>query len=98
MTNGLNDARTLEHIQRIREVDAQLAEIYPGKIRVLPGIEVDILADGSLDLDDSTLAQMDIVVASIHSHFDQPIEQTTGSRSPRSRKPAHSNPRPSHWP
>ena len=77
MTNGLNDARALEHIKRIREVDAQLAELYPGKIRVLPGIEVDILADGSLDLDDSTLAQMDVIVASIHSHFDQPIEQTT---------------------
>jgi len=77
MTNGLDDARALAHISRIREVDAELAELYPGKIRVLPGIEVDILADGSLDLDDSTLAQMDIVVASIHSHFDQPIEQTT---------------------
>ena len=77
MTNGLDDARALAHIARIREVDAQLAELYPGKVRVLPGIEVDILADGSLDLDDSTLAQMDIVVASIHSHFDQPIEQTT---------------------
>ena len=77
MTNGLNDARALEHIARIREVDAQLAELYPGKIRVLPGIEVDILADGALDLDDSTLAQMDIVVASVHSRFDQPIEQMT---------------------
>jgi DNA polymerase (family 10) len=77
MTNGLDDARALVHIARIREVDTELAELYPGKIRVLPGIEVDILADGTLDLDDSTLAQMDIVVASIHSHFDQPIEQTT---------------------
>jgi DNA polymerase (family 10) len=77
MTNGLDDARALAHISRIREVDAELAELYPGKIHVLPGIEVDILADGSLDLDDSTLAQMDIVVASIHSHFDQPIDQTT---------------------
>ena len=73
MTNGLDDARALAHIARVREVDAELE----GKIRVLPGIEVDILADGSLDLDNSTLAQMDIVVASIHSHFDQPIEQTT---------------------
>jgi DNA polymerase (family 10) len=73
MTNGLDDARALTHIQRIREVDAQME----GRIRVLPGIEVDILADGTLDLDDSTLAQMDIVVASIHSRFDQPIEQTT---------------------
>jgi DNA polymerase (family 10) len=73
MTNGLDDARALEHIKRIREVDAEME----GRIRVLPGIEVDILADGTLDLDDSTLAQMDIVVASIHSRFDQPIEQTT---------------------
>ena len=45
--------------------------------RILPGIEVDILADGSLDLDDSTLAQMDIVVASVHSHFAQPLEEMT---------------------
>ena len=73
MTNGLDDARALAHIQRIREVDSEME----GRIRVLPGIEVDILADGALDLDDSTLAQMDIVVASIHSRFDQPIEQTT---------------------
>jgi len=73
MTNGLDDARALEHIKRIHEVDAEME----GRIRVLPGIEVDILADGTLDLDDSTLAQMDIVVASIHSRFDQPIEQTT---------------------
>ena len=77
MTNGLDDARALAHIDRIREVDQQLAELYPGRIRVLPGIEVDILADGLLDLDDSTLAQMDIVVASVHSRFDQPIEQMT---------------------
>jgi DNA polymerase (family X) len=73
MTNGLDDARALAHIKRIREVDAEMER----KIRVLPGIEVDILADGSLDLDDSTLAQMDIVVASVHSHFAQPVEEMT---------------------
>jgi DNA polymerase (family 10) len=49
----------------------------PLTFRVLPGIEVDILADGTLDLDDSTLAQMDIVVASVHSHFNQPAEEMT---------------------
>jgi DNA polymerase (family 10) len=38
---------------------------------------VDILADGALDLDDSTLAQMDVVVASVHSHFAQPVEEMT---------------------
>ena len=73
MTNGLDDARALEHIKRIRKVDAEMK----GRIRVLSGIEVDILADGSLDLDDSTLAQMDIVVASVHSHFAQPMEEIT---------------------
>ena len=77
MTNGLDDARALAHIQRIREVDAELQQQYEGKIRVLSGIEVDILADGALDLDDSTFAQMDIVIASVHSRFDQPLEETT---------------------
>jgi DNA polymerase (family 10) len=77
MTNGLDDARALAHIKRIREVDAELQQQYDGRIRVLPGIEVDILADGTLDLEDSTLAQMDIVVASVHSHFAQPLEEMT---------------------
>jgi DNA polymerase (family 10) len=77
MTNGLDDARALEHIKSIRKVDAQLQQEMEGKIRVLPGIEVDILADGALDLDDSTLAQMDIVVTSVHSHFNQPAEEMT---------------------
>jgi DNA polymerase (family X) len=77
MTNGLDDARALAHIKRIREVDAEMQQEHGGRIRILPGIEVDILADGALDLDDSTLAQMDIVVASVHSHFAQPIEEMT---------------------
>jgi DNA polymerase (family X) len=77
MTNGLDDKRALAHIKQIRKIDAELQVELKGKIRVLPGIEVDILADGSLDLEDSTLAQMDIVVASVHSHFNQPVEEMT---------------------
>ena len=73
MTNGLDDTRALAHIKAIRKVDAEME----GKIRVFPGIEVDILPDGALDLDDSTLSQMDIVVASVHSLFNQPIEEMT---------------------
>ncbi|MHB1699708.1 MAG: DNA polymerase/3'-5' exonuclease PolX [Acidobacteriaceae bacterium] len=73
MTNGLDDARALEHLRRIREVDAEME----GRIRVLTGIEVDILGDGSLDLADDTLAQMDVVIASVHSLFNQPAEQMT---------------------
>ncbi|MBW4037275.1 MAG: DNA polymerase III [Acidobacteria bacterium] len=45
--------------------------------RILAGIEVDILLDGTLDLDDSTLAQLDIVVASVHSGFNQTAEEVT---------------------
>ena len=78
MTNGLDDARALAHVKRIREVGAELVDQYEGRIRILPGIEVDILADGTLDLADETLAQMDIVIASVHSHFAQPVEEMTG--------------------
>lgn len=73
MTGGLDEKRALEHIARIREIDSQMQ----GRIRVFCGIEVDILADGALDLDDEVLAQMDVVIASVHSRFDQPREETT---------------------
>ena len=73
MTNGLDDARALEHVERIRAVDREMA----GQIRIFPGIEVDILADGALDLSDDVLAQMDVVIASVHSHFNQPSQQMT---------------------
>jgi len=77
MTNGLDDERAMEHVRRIREVDAELKKEHKGRIRVLAGIEVDILADGALDLEDATLAEMDIVIASVHSHFAQPLEGMT---------------------
>src|ERR1700690_1085116 len=48
-----------------------------GGIRRPAGIEVDILADGALDLADQTLAQMDIVIASIHTRFEQSREEMT---------------------
>ena len=73
MTNGLDEKRALEHIRRIREVDRQME----GRIRVFTGIEVDILADGALDLDDDVLAQMDVVIASVHTRFEQPREEMT---------------------
>ena len=77
MTNGMDDRRALEHVRRIREVDREFQAEHGGKLRILAGIEVDILGEGQLDLDDSTLAEMDIVVASVHSRFDMPVEQMT---------------------
>jgi DNA polymerase (family 10) len=73
MTNGLDDTRALEHAERIRAVDREMN----GHIRIFPGIEVDILADGSLDLSDRTLSQLEIVIASVHSYFNQPAEEMT---------------------
>jgi DNA polymerase (family X) len=70
--NGLDDKRAEAHIKRIRETDAQI-----DGIKIFAGIEVDILADGTLDLSDDVLAQMDIVIASVHSAFTQePAEMT----------------------
>jgi DNA polymerase (family 10) len=74
MTNGLDEARALAHMERIRETERELE----GRIRIFTGIEVDILADGALDLADEVLAQTDVVIASIHSRFDQSREETTG--------------------
>jgi DNA polymerase (family X) len=73
MTNGLDEKRALEHIRRIREVDREME----GRIRVFTGIEVDILSDGKLDLDDEVLAQMDVVIASVHTRFEQSREEMT---------------------
>ena len=47
------------------------------KMCILKGAEVDILADGSLDLDDETLAELDVVVASVHSRFNMAREAMT---------------------
>jgi DNA polymerase (family 10) len=73
MTFGLDEKRALEHMKAIQEVDREME----GRIRIFTGIEVDILSDGALDLDDEVLAQMDVVIASIHSRFDQTREETT---------------------
>jgi DNA polymerase (family 10) len=73
MTMGLDDQRALEHMRNIRAVDREM----DGKIRVFAGIEVDILADGTLDLSDDVLAQLDVVIASVHSLFNMPEQQMT---------------------
>jgi DNA polymerase (family X) len=70
--NGLDDQRAVEHIARIRAANDKM-----DGIRIFAGVEVDILADGTLDLSDSVLEQMDIVIASVHSHFNQTAPEMT---------------------
>jgi len=70
--NGLTDERALVHIEKIRAAEKKMKGI-----RVFAGIEVDILTDGTLDLSDSVLEQMDIVIASVHSQFNQDRDTMT---------------------
>jgi DNA polymerase (family 10) len=70
--NGLDDKRAEQHIARIHAANEQT-----DGITIMAGIEVDILADGELDLSDSVLEQMDVVVASVHSAFNQEPQHMT---------------------
>ena len=72
MANGLDEHRTLAHAARIRALDGEGIGV-----RLLAGIECDIKPDGSLDLADDCLAALDLVVASVHSAFDQDGQQMT---------------------
>jgi DNA polymerase (family 10) len=72
MSHGLNPARVTRQIREVDKLNAKLKGFT-----ILKGIEVDILKDGSLDLPDSTLAKLDVVVASVHSFFDLPREAQT---------------------
>ena len=72
MTGGLDAAKLREQWKEIDEVAARRPEI-----RLLRSQEVDILADGTLDTDDETLAQLDLVVIAIHSRFDLPAARQT---------------------
>ncbi|MBN1247010.1 MAG: DNA polymerase/3'-5' exonuclease PolX [Anaerolineae bacterium] len=72
VTQGLDEEALRE---RIEEIDA-LNESYQD-FRVLKGIEVDILKDGSLDLSDDVLKRLDIVLGAVHSNFDLSREDQT---------------------
>ncbi len=65
MANGLDEHRALAHAETVREIGARLEGFS-----LLAGIECDIRADGTLDLADDCLAQLDVVVASVHSRLD----------------------------
>ena len=73
MTNGMDDKRALAHAARVRQVNDEMQ----GRIHLFTGVECDILGEGHMDLEDDTLAQLDIVIASVHSKFDQPSDVMT---------------------
>src|SRR3989344_71390 len=73
MAHGLNVKRLREQGKEIDRVN----KVMRDKIKVLKGTECDILKDGSLDLPDEALKELDIVGASIHSYFNLPRREQT---------------------
>lgn len=72
MANGLDERRALEHAAAVRALNDEL-----DGISLLAGIECDIRPDGTMDLADDCLAQLDVVVASVHSALTQEPERMT---------------------
>jgi len=72
VAHGLDAERLRQQISEIKELDQRLEGIH-----IFSGIEVDIRADGSLDLPDELLAELDIVTAAVHSAMNQTQEQMT---------------------
>jgi DNA polymerase (family 10) len=65
VAGGLDEKGLAKHLQEVEKAGGKI----PG-IRILKGVEVDILADGSLDLKDDILKECDVVLASVHSRFN----------------------------
>ncbi len=72
VAHGLSPERLREQLAEIEQLNQQLAPF-----RILTGMEVDILVDGSLDLPDELLAELDLVVASVHSKLSMPEDEMT---------------------
>jgi DNA polymerase (family 10) len=72
VTRGMDAAGFRKQAKRIDRLNAQLK-----RLRVLRGAEIDILADGALDLPDEVLAQLDVVLITFHSHFTLPSREQT---------------------
>jgi DNA polymerase (family 10) len=72
VAGGLNDQELTQHVKAIRKANQETSGI-----EILSGIEVDILADGGLDISDEVLAECDVVIAAVHSRFNMPRDEMT---------------------
>jgi putative hydrolase len=76
VAHGLNEERLSNQLAEIERINADLSAAGHD-FRILTGMEVDILEDGSLDLSDQMLARLDVVVASVHSKLRMERQQMT---------------------
>ena len=72
IAHGLNEDRLRQQLDELAELNEEMAPF-----RILSGMEVDIFEDGTLDLSDEMLAQLDVVVASVHSKMKMPRDAMT---------------------
>jgi DNA polymerase (family X) len=73
MSNGLDEARVVAFAQRVRKINA--SGDYP--LRLFSGIECDILRDGTMDLANDALAELDLVIGSVHSMMNMEAAEMT---------------------
>jgi DNA polymerase (family 10) len=83
VAQGMDAAGFARQRGRIDRLNAKLR-----RLTLLAGVEVDVLPDGTLDLDDRSLARFDIVLAAVHSRFDLPPRQQTARLLAAIRHPA----------
>jgi DNA polymerase (family 10) len=72
VAGGMDEKQLAKHLKEIEKADGQISGV-----RILKGVEVDILPDGSLDLKDGILKECDVVLASVHSRFNMEEEEMT---------------------
>ena len=72
MANGLDEKRVVEFARRVREINRNGLGI-----RVFSGLECDILKDGAMDVADDALAELDLVIGSVHSHMNMESAEMT---------------------
>ena len=72
MANGLDEKRVVEFARRVRELDRAALGVH-----VFSGIECDILKDGAMDLANDALAELDLVIGSVHSHMNLEAAEMT---------------------
>jgi DNA polymerase (family 10) len=76
MTNGSDEAKLREQMKEIRKINQKFKK-QKRKFRILAGAEVNIMKDGTLDIEDETLAALDVVGAAVHHHFHLSREEQT---------------------
>jgi DNA polymerase (family 10) len=72
MANGLDERRAVEFARRVREIGRDGASPH-----IFSGIECDILKDGAMDLAEGALAELDLVIGSVHSHMNMESAEMT---------------------